>query len=103
MSAEKFTVLLDRLYAREPGAADELSAAVYEDLCAMARGHLGRDVGPKLRGVTIQPTMLANDTLMKLIRQRQQYDNRGHFFAIASKLMMRVLLDYHRARGTKKR
>jgi RNA polymerase sigma factor (TIGR02999 family) len=40
---------------------------------------------------------------MKLIRQRQKYDNTGHFFAIASRLMMRVLLDYHRQRKAAKR
>jgi RNA polymerase sigma factor (TIGR02999 family) len=40
---------------------------------------------------------------MKLIRQRQQFDNAGHFFAIASRLMMRVLLDYHRERKAAKR
>ena len=40
---------------------------------------------------------------MKLIRQRQQYDNRGQFFAIATKLMIRVLMDYHRKRKAAKR
>jgi RNA polymerase sigma factor (TIGR02999 family) len=97
------TLLLQRMQSGEAGATDALADAVYEDLRAMARGHLGRDVGPRCAGVTIQPTMLANDTLMKLIRQRQQYDNSGHFFAIASRLMMRVLLDYHRIRNAQKR
>src|SRR3954447_6825206 len=97
------TLLLQRMQTGEAGATDALAEAVYEDLRAMARGHLGRDVGPQCAGVTIQPTMLANDTLMKLIRQRQQYDNTGHFFAIASRLMVRVLLDYHRIRNAQKR
>jgi RNA polymerase sigma factor (TIGR02999 family) len=47
--------------------------------------------------------MLANDTLMKLIRQRARFDNAGHLFAIASRLMMRILLDYHRSRKARKR
>jgi len=97
------TLLLNRMHDGEAGGADALAEAVYSDLLAMARGHLRRDVGGDLAGVTIQPTMLANDTLMKLIRQRQQYDNSGHFFAIASRLMMRVLLDYHRTRNAQKR
>jgi len=87
----------------EPGAADALAEAVYADLLAMARAHLSRDFSPNFAGVTIQPTILANDTLMKLIRQRQEFDNSGHFFAIASRLMTRVLLDYHRARNAEKR
>jgi RNA polymerase sigma factor (TIGR02999 family) len=95
--------LLARVQSGESGAEAALADAVYTDLRAMARGHLGRDLGNWAAGVTIQPTMLANDTFMKLIQQRQQYDNAGHFFAIASKLMMRVLLDYHRARNARKR
>ena len=100
---EDLTLLLERMQSGDPRATDVLAEAVYDDLRAMARGHLGRDVGPQGAGFTIQPTMLANDTLMKLIRQRQRYDNSGHFFALASKMMMRVLLDYHRIRNAQKR
>ncbi len=102
-STEPLTVLLQRMQNGDPDAANALATAVYEDLRAMARGHLGRDLGPHGARVTIQPTMLASDTFMKLIRQRQDYDNSGHFFALASRLMMRVLLDYHRARSARKR
>ena len=97
------TQLLDGVNAGRPGAVDHLSEAIHDHLRAMARRHLVRDFGPRMPGITIQPTMLANDTLMKLIRQRQQFDNAGHFFAIASRLMMRVLLDYHRERKAAKR
>ena len=101
--AQDLTQLLKRMQEGEPGADNDLAQAVYEELRAMARGHLGRNAGLAGAGVTIQPTMLANDTLMKLIRQRQQFDNTGHFFAIASRLMMRVLIDYHRSRNAQKR
>lgn len=97
------TRLLEGVNAGRAGAVDDLSEAIHDHLRAMARRHLVRDFGPGMPGITIQPTMLANDTLMKLIRQRQQFDNAGHFFAIASRLMMRVLLDYHRERKAAKR
>ena len=97
------TRLLEGVNAGRVGAVDDLSEAIHDHLRAMARRHLVRDFGPNMPGVTIQPTVLANDTLMKLIRQRQQFDNAGHFFAIASRLMMRVLLDYHRERKAAKR
>jgi RNA polymerase sigma factor (TIGR02999 family) len=100
---DQLTLLLKRVNAAEPGASDALADAIYGELRAMAGGHLHRDFGPNLAGITIQPTMLASDTFMKLLRQRQKYDNSGHFFAIASRLMMRVLLDYHRARKAQKR
>ncbi len=97
------TQLLDAVHHGEPGAVDALSAAIYDDLRVMARKHLARDFGPGMAGATIQPTILVNDTIMKLIRQRQRFDNAGHFFAIATKVMIRVLMDYHRARKAAKR
>lgn len=106
MSADRpqdLTVLLDAFHSDAPGSEDQLAEAVYEQLRAMARRHLARDGAADGAGLTIQPTVLASDTLMKLIQQRQQYDNSGHFFAIASRLMMRVLVDYHRARKAAKR
>jgi RNA polymerase sigma factor (TIGR02999 family) len=97
------TRLIEGANAGRAGAVDELSEAIHEHLRAMARRHLVRDFGPGMAGVTIQPTVLANDTLMKLIRQRQRFDNAGHFFALASRLMMRILIDYHRERNAAKR
>jgi RNA polymerase sigma factor (TIGR02999 family) len=95
--------LLQALNAGQAGARERLASAIHDDLRAMAHRHLARDFGPHMAGVTIQPTVLANDTLMRLIRQRQRYDNAGHVFAIASRLMMRTLLDYHRERKALKR
>jgi RNA polymerase sigma factor (TIGR02999 family) len=95
--------LLRAVNAGQPGASDRLASAIHDDLRAMAHRHLAKDFGPKMAGITIQPTVLANDTLMRLIRQRQQYDSAGHVFAIASRLMMRLLLDYHRERKALKR
>lgn len=100
---EDVTVLLQRLNAGERGALDPLMAAVYDELRAMARRHMDRAFGRGQPGATLQPTALVNETFLKLIKQRQKYDNRGQFFAIATKLMIRVLLDYHRQRKAAKR
>jgi RNA polymerase sigma factor (TIGR02999 family) len=97
------TRILHRVHANQRGATDDLAEAIHDELRAMARIRLRKDFGPHLAGATIQPTMLANDTLMNLIRQRQRYDNSGHFFAIASRVMMRVLIDYHRSRNAQRR
>jgi RNA polymerase sigma factor (TIGR02999 family) len=101
--AGEISELLGKVNAGEPGATDALAEAIHDDLRAMARRHLVRDLGRDMAGATIQPTILANDTLLKLIRQRQKYDNAGHLFAIASRLMMRLLIDYHRERKAAKR
>ena len=49
------------------------------------------------------PAALVNESFMKLIRQRKAYDNRGQFFAIATRSMLRVLVDYRRKRKAAKR
>lgn len=92
--------LLHALHAGEPGAHDRLAERIFEDLRRMARRRLG---GRARGGLTIQPTMLATDTLMKLIQQRQRFDSAGHLFAIASRMMMRLLIDYHRGRNAQRR
>ena len=40
---------------------------------------------------------------MRLIVQRQQFDNAGHLFAIASRIMMRLLIDHQRHRKALRR
>ncbi|MCZ6681553.1 MAG: ECF-type sigma factor, partial [Planctomycetota bacterium] len=100
---EDVTQLLQRLNAGESSANDGLMDAVYDQLRAMAHSHMNREFGRGQPGATLQPTALVNETYLKLIKQRQQYDSRGQFFAIATKLMIRVLLDYQRQRKAAKR
>jgi len=102
-SRRNLTELLSDVNAGRNGACDDLASAVYADLRAMAERRLAREFGRNQPGMTIQPTVLASDTFMKLIRQRQEYDSSGHFFAIASQEMRRVLLDYCRRRKAQKR
>jgi len=97
------TSLIDDVSRGREGACDELAAAVYTDLRAMAERRLTRRYGRNLAGVTIQPTALASDTLIRLIKNRKRCDNRGHFFAIASREMMQALIDYDRHRRAAKR
>ena len=77
--------------------------AVYSQLRSMAHGHMNRAFGPGHPGVTLQPTALVNENFLRLIKQRRKYDNSGQFFAIATKLMIRVLMDNHRRRKAAKR
>lgn len=101
--SEEVTVLLKRLNDGDEAAMDGLMDVVYDQLRDMAQRHMDREFGRGQPGVTLQPTALVNETFMKLIKQRQKYDNRSQFFAIATKLMIRVLMDYHRQRKAAKR
>jgi RNA polymerase sigma factor (TIGR02999 family) len=101
--ADNITQLLRDVDRGRDGAMDDLMAAVYGDLQAVAEKHMRERFGHGLPGVTLEPAALVNESFLRLIKQRTKYDNRGHFFAIATKVMLRVLVDYQRRRIAAKR
>jgi RNA polymerase sigma factor (TIGR02999 family) len=55
-------------------------------------------------GHTLQATALVNEAYLRLIDVHSiRWQNRAHFFAIAARMMRRVLVDAARANGTEKR
>ncbi len=97
------TLLLKRIDDGQTGAMDELMRVVYGDLERMAASHLRRQFGDRAGQITLEPAALVNESFLKLIRQRKGFDNRGQFFAIATKVMLRVLMDYRRQKMAEKR
>jgi RNA polymerase sigma factor (TIGR02999 family) len=81
-------------------AADRLMPAVYEEL----RRQAGRAMRHEGGEHTLQPTALVHESYLRLVDQRRvEWRNRAHFFAIASTVMRRILVDHARARLTAKR
>lgn len=97
------TLLLQRMDNGQPDALDELMRVVYSDLERMAASHLRKQFGDRAGQVTLEPSALVNESFLQLIRQRKGFDNRGQFFAIATKVMLRVLVDYRREKMAAKR
>lgn len=84
----------------EKGAEDVLISLVYSELRGMARGFLRRERA----GHTLQTTDLVHEAYMRLVDQRRvDWQSRNHFFAIAARVMRRVLVDYARSRKRHKR
>lgn len=98
---EPITELLERAEGGDEAALERAIAAIYEDLRVRARSYLARYAGG--RQVTLQPTALVNETYLKLLKQNTSYANRGHFLAIATRIMLRVLIDSQRRRQAEKR
>ena len=96
------TVLLKRIDDGQPEAMDDLMRVVYGDLERMAASHLRRQFGDRVGQLTLEPAALVNESFLKLIRQRKGFDNRGQFFSIATKIMLRVLMDYRREKAAAK-
>lgn len=104
VAAEReITRLLEEASAGRREALDEVLAVVYSDLQRVAARQLEKHYRADPRHLTLEPSALVNETYLKLIKQRTRFDNRGHFFAIATTVMLRVLLDYQRSRSRAKR
>jgi len=74
-------------------ALDRLIPIVYEELRTIASRQLARE----WRHDRLQTTTVVNEAYVKLFAQREvDWQNRGHFFAIAAQLMRRILVDHAR-------
>lgn len=74
-------------------ALDQLIPIVYGELRLLA----SRQLSAEWRSDRLQTTALVNEAYMKLFAQREiDWQNRGHFFAIAAQLMRRILIDHAR-------
>jgi RNA polymerase sigma factor (TIGR02999 family) len=61
-------------------------------------------MGGERPGHTLQASALVNEAYLRLIDVRQiQWQNRRHFFAMAARVMRRVLVEMARARRSQKR
>jgi RNA polymerase sigma factor (TIGR02999 family) len=84
----------------EETAAEPLMDAVYDELRRLARAYLLRE----RRDHSLPATGLVHEAYLKLVDQkRARWQNRAHFFAVASKVMRRLLVDHARARTASKR
>jgi len=94
------TDLLLELSEGRPGALDRLIPLVYDELRHIAHGQL-RGERP---GHTLTTTALVHETYLRLVKIEQvEWRDRAHFFAVAARVMRRVLIDYARARQRDKR
>ncbi len=90
---QEITEALVALRERAPGALDRLMPLVYDQLRQVAH----RQLGAEPTGHTLSTTALVHEAYLKLVDQtRAQWQDRGHFFAIAARAMRRILVDYAR-------
>lgn len=71
---------------------------VYDELRKLASAKLSREQP----GQTLNATSLVHEAYLRLVGD-QQFENRGHFFAVAAEAMRRILVDRARQRNSLKR
>ncbi len=81
-------------------AKEQLLPFVYDELKRQARFLMARE----RPNHTLQPTALVHEAFMKLSEQSGvDWQNRSHFYGIASRLMRQILVDHARLHAATKR
>lgn len=93
------TVLLRAWADGDSAALERLIPLVYGNLRRLA----GRQMRQEATGHTLQPTALVNEAYLRLMGTDVSWQDRAHFFAVASRAMRRILVDAARARTADKR
>ncbi|MCG3125058.1 MAG: hypothetical protein GIKADHBN_03574 [Phycisphaerales bacterium] len=94
------TMLLRAADSGDRGHLDALMTAIYQDMRRLAAAHLQSE----RKDHTLSPTALVHEAYVKLLGQRNtDWKDRVHFFAIAARIIRRILLDHARAKAAEKR
>ena len=97
--AHDITELLRAWTGGDKRSLDELTPLVYQHLHRMAE-KLFRS---ERSNHTLQPTALVNEAFSQMIHADVAWQDRSHFFALAARLMRRILVDHARSRSAGKR
>jgi RNA polymerase sigma factor (TIGR02999 family) len=94
------TQILSRIQAGDALAAERLLPLVYDELRKLAAAKMARE-NP---GHTLQATALVHEAYLRLVdvKNPQQWDSRGHFFAAAAEAMRRILVEIARHKQSQK-
>jgi RNA polymerase sigma-70 factor (ECF subfamily) len=97
---DELTAVLRAWSEGDPAAEAKLLPLVYDQLRRQAAHQLRRE----RPGHSLSPTAVVHELYLRLVPQeRASWVNRTQFFAVASRLIRRVLVDHARARRTAKR
>src|SRR5690349_13126675 len=94
------TKLLRRASEGDQDVIDAVIPLVYQELKKLARARLRGELNP----APFETTALVHEAFLKLSASKHpSYENRAHFYGIASRLMRQILVDAARAKAAAKR
>ncbi|MCI0336778.1 MAG: sigma-70 family RNA polymerase sigma factor [Acidobacteria bacterium] len=102
MSADtsEINLLLDQYRSGQSDAFERLMSLVYDDLRKIAAWQLKTERSDH----TLQPTALVHEVYLRLLGQNPiEWQNKKHFFALATQVMRHILVDHARTRLRDKR
>jgi len=99
-ASSEITQILHDWNSGDESAHERLLPFVYDELKRSARRLMLRERANH----TLQPTALVHEAFLRLEKQSGiDWQNRGHFYATASRLMRQILIDHARQRAAAKR
>lgn len=93
------TRLLSAWRSGDASALQNLTPLVYDELKGLARRYMRRE----REGHTLQATAVVHEAFVRLVGMDVPWQNRVHFFAVAARLMRRILVDHAKGRQRSKR
>lgn len=95
----EITVLLGHWADGDEHALEQLTPLVYDELRRIARRLFAGERGMK----TLQPTAIVHEAFQKLVDVDVSWQDRAHFFALAARMMRRLLINNANANRAQKR
>lgn len=93
------TRLLSAWRSGDSNALERLTPLIYEELRDRARRYMRRE----RPGHTLQATAVVHEAFVRLVDMNVSWQDRAHFFAVAARLMRRILVDHAKSRVRAKR
>lgn len=93
------TQLLHAISNGDRNATAKLLPLVYDELRRLAGAQMARE----RKEHTLQATALVHEAYLRLVGNDARWDGRGHYFSAAAEAMRRILVEYARRKGAKKR
>jgi RNA polymerase sigma factor (TIGR02999 family) len=98
--AHDVTLLLSRVSEGDNSAPAKLLELVYDDLRHLAAAYMQDERSDH----TLQATALVHEAYLRMVDwENVSWENRAQFFAVAAKVMRRVLVDHARGKNAAKR
>ncbi|NGP52454.1 ECF-type sigma factor [Thioalkalivibrio sp. XN8] len=95
----QITQLLRRWNEGDDAAFAALAPLVYEELRKLA----GKAFRQERGGHTLQATAVVHEAYLQLVNASVDWDSRAHFYALAARMMRRILLNHANAKAAEKR
>ena len=93
------TRLLSAWRDGDAGALESLTPLIYEELRQLAQRYMRRERSSH----TLQATAIVHEAFVRMVDMHVPWQDRNHFYAVAAKLMRRILVDHAKSRSRIKR